>query len=91
MQKGRGAFDGLAVIGILERASDVKLELARFDVGLVLGHSEDRGSLRVGSEGTSDSPSLLEERQGDMRRELTRLSARNSKSVMGKVGGSRSP
>lgn len=91
MQKGRGAFDGLAVIGILERPSDVKLELARFDVGLVLGHSEDRGSLRVGSEGAPDSPTPLEECQGDMRGELKRPSFLNSKTVLGNVGNSRSP
>jgi hypothetical protein len=70
VQNGSGAFDGFTVIRVLEGASDVKLELARLDVRLVFGDSEDIGSLGVGSESTSDRPSVLEKGQGDMRGEL---------------------
>lgn len=65
-----GTLEHLGVVRRAQIASDKQFELAQIDVLLVLGYSKDSSSFRLGSESSSDSPSVLQEGEGDMCSEL---------------------
>lgn len=73
---GMSPLEDFAVVTRAKRAGHIELQLARINIGLVLGHGKHAGLLGIGSKSASDDPSVLEKDEGDMRSELSSASQR---------------